>query len=269
MKETNTEKKDSGSAKARENNRPAAEMTFLEHLQELRTRILVSIAAIAVSFAGLYAFFDKKLVELFMLPMTRAIAGKGKFQFTSPAEGFIFDLKISFLAGVLAATPVIFYQLWKFIAPALYKNERKLILPFILLSTLLFVGGAAFGYGIVFPFAFRFFAGFAFAGVEMNPRLSDYFTFATRMLLAFGLVFEFPLAALFAARIGLIDTKFMNRNRKYAIIIIFIAAAVLTPGPDVISQLLLAFPLWFLYELSVIMVWFVRPRPAKPGKLAG
>jgi sec-independent protein translocase protein TatC len=244
-------------------------MTFLEHLQELRQRILVIVAAVGISFVLLYAFFDRKLVEFFMLPMSKAIAGKGKFQFTSPAEGFIFDLKISFIAALFVSAPLIFYELWKFVAPALYRNEKKLLLPFILFSTILFAGGAAFGYFIVFPYAFQFFATFSYSGVEVNPKLSDYFTFATRMLLAFGLVFEFPLVAVFAARIGLIDAGFLNRNRKYALVLIFTAAAVLTPGPDVISQLLLAFPLWFLYELSLGLVWFFQRRDAKSQDMAG
>jgi len=244
-------------------------MTFLEHLQELRQRILVVAASIAISFVLLYAFLDRKLVQFFVLPMTKAIAGKGKFQFTSPAEGFVFDLKISFIAALFVSSPLIFYELWKFVAPALYRNEKKLLLPFILFSTILFAGGAGFGYFIVFPYAFQFFATFSYAGVEINPKLSDYFTFATRMLLAFGLVFEFPLVAVFAARIGLIDARFLNRNRKYAIILIFTAAAILTPGPDVVSQLLLAFPLWFLYELSVGLVWFFQRRDAKSQEMAG
>jgi len=244
-------------------------MTFLEHLQELRKRILVVIVTVLAAFVALYAFLDKKLVELSMLPMTKAIAGKGHFQFTSPAEGFIFSLKISFIAALFVSLPVIFYELWKFVAPALYKKERMLIFPFIIFSTILFAGGAAFGYFVVFPFAFQFFANFSFSGVEMNPRLNDYFTFATRMLLAFGLVFEFPLVAVFFGRIGIIDTKFLNRNRKYAVIVIFIAAAVLTPGPDVISQLLLAGPLWILYELSVLLVWIFGPKSEKPEEPAG
>jgi len=244
-------------------------MTFLEHLQELRKRLLVVIVTVSVAFVALYGFLDKKLVELSMLPMTKAIAGKGHFQFTSPAEGFIFSMKISFIAALFVSLPVIFFEFWRFVAPALYKKERSLIFPFIIFSTLLFAGGAAFGYFIVFPFAFQFFSTFSFAGVEMNPRLNDYFTFATRMLLAFGLVFEFPLVAVFFGRIGIIDTKFLNRNRKYAVIIIFIAAAVLTPGPDVISQLLLAGPLWVLYELSVLLVWVFQPKSQEPEEPAG
>lgn len=244
-------------------------MTFLEHLQELRKRLLAVLAAVSLSFVALYSLFSKQLMEFFMMPMTKAIAGKGHFQFTSPAEGFIFDLKISFISALLLCLPVIFFEFWKFVAPALYKNERRWVLPFIFFSTLLFASGAAFGYFVVFPYAFGFFSTYSFAGVEMNPRLNDYFTFATRMLLAFGLVFEFPLVAVFFGKIGLVDAKFFNRNRKYALVVIFVVAAVLTPGPDVISQLLLAGPLWVLYELSAVLVWVVQPKQEDPEEMAG
>jgi sec-independent protein translocase protein TatC len=255
-----TEQEKKKSPKDKEDS-PGAEMTFIEHLEELRRRILVSLATLAVCFAEIYILrLDKTLVKYFKMPMDQAIAGKGHFQFLSPTEGFVFDLKISLLASVFAASPMIFYQFWKFIAPALYKKEKKYVLPFILSSTFLFVGGAAFGYFVIFPFAFRYFAQFTFLGTEINPRLSDYFTFATRVLLAFGLVFEFPLVAVFLGRIGLIGPGFFNRNRKYAIIVIFIAAAMLTPGPDPLSQILLAVPLWFLYELSALLVWILRPK---------
>ena len=256
------ETKNNPETKPKENssNFLGGEMSFLEHLDELRKRILIVIITVAAAFVILYAFLDRKLVQFFMMPMAKAIEGKGKFQFTSPAEGFIFDLKISFIAALFASSPMVFYQLWKFLAPALYKKEKSMILPFIFFSTALFATGAGFGYWIVFPKAFHFFATYSFSGVEINPKLADYFTFATKMLLAFGLVFEFPLIAVFAARIGLINAKFMNRNRKYAIPIIFTVAAFLTPSPDVISQLLLAFPLWFLYELSVVLVWFLERR---------
>ncbi len=239
------------------------EMTFIEHLEELRKRILITLVTVVAVFCVIFGLFDKPLVKYFKLPMQKAIAGKGAFQFTSPAEGFIFDLKLSFLAAIFAASPVIFYQLWKFIAPALYKKEKKFIFPFIFFSTLLFVGGAAFGYFVIFPFGFRYFAQFTFSDVQFNPRLSDYFSFATRVLLAFGLVFEFPLVAVFLGRIGLIGPGFFHRNRKYAVIVIFVLAAALTPGPDVISQLLLAFPLWFLYEISAILVWIFKPRDSE------
>jgi len=263
MAEQGTEKKNKADV-------PGAEMTFIEHLEELRRRALVTIATLAICFAEIYLLkLDKTLIKYFKMPMDQAIAGKGHFQFTTPTEGFVFDLKLSFLAAIFAASPMIFYQLYKFIVPALYKKEKKFLIPFVIFSTLLFVGGAAFGYFVIFPIGFNYFAQFTFADVQVNPRLSDYFTFATRLLLAFGLVFEFPLVAVFMGRIGLIGPGFFNRNRKYAIVIIVIAAAVLTPGPDPLSQILLAFPLWFLYEISALLVWMFRPRSSESEELAG
>lgn len=262
MKKEEKEKKE-------KNDTPGAEMTFIEHLEELRRRTLIVIATVVVCFVVIYAFLDETLVKYFTLPMTQAIAGKGRFQFTSPAEGFIFDLKLSFLAAVFASSPMLFYQFWKFIAPALYKKEKKILLPFIIFSTILFVGGAAFGYFVIFPIGFKYFAKFTFSEIQINPRLNDYFTFATRLLLGFGLVFEFPLVAIFLGRIGLIGPGFFNRNRKFALVIIFVLAAALTPGPDVISQLLLAIPLWFLYELSALLVWIFKPRESEDNDLAG
>jgi len=247
-------------------------MSFIEHLQELRRRVLICFITLGVGFAGIYLFnLDDKLVEFFLAPMNQAIVGKGKFQFTSPAEGFIFDLKIVFLASIFFASPMIFYQLWKFVAPALYKNEKRYFIPFVLLAIIFFVAGAGFGYFAVFPVAFKYFAQFAFEQVEINPKLNDYFSFAVRLLFGFGLVFEFPLVMVFMAKIGLIDTKFLNRNRKYAIIVIFTLAAILTPGPDVISQLLLAGPLWLLYELSIFLTWIFKPKqaPTEPSPPAG
>jgi len=234
----------------------------------LRKRIIICALAVIICFIVIYIFFDQPLVEYFKLPMEKAIQGKGKFQFTSPPEGFLFDLKICFLASVFVASPILFYQFWKFVAPALYKHEKRYLFPFIIFSTLFFVGGAVFGYMIVFPIGFQFFAKFTFSGVEMNPRLSDYFSFATKMLFAFGLVFELPLVAVFLARIGLIDHKFLNRNRKYALILIFTLAAIFTP-PDVVSQLMLAGPLWVLYEVSVLLAWIFRQRPSERQELAG
>ena len=243
-----------------------AEMTFLEHLEELRRRILYCVLAVLVSFGVIYLLFKEPLVKYFLLPMEKAIAGKGNFQFTAPAEGFLFALKICFLASIFASSPILFYQFWKFVAPGLYRQEKKYLFPFIFFSTIFFIGGAVFGYLVVFPIGFQFFARFTFYGVEINPRLSDYFSFATKMLFAFGLVFELPLIAIFFARIGLIDHHFMNRNRKYALILIFTLAAIFTP-PDVVSQLLLAIPLWFLYELSVLLVWLFQP--SRKSQLAG
>jgi sec-independent protein translocase protein TatC len=246
-------------AKKDKQDKPGAEMTFLEHLEELRRRIFISVGTIFGCFIFLYSLTNETIRRYFMMPMQEAIEGKGTFQFTSPAEGFLFDLKLALVVAIFAASPMLFYQFWAFVAPALYKKEKKYVIPFLFFSTVLFVGGAVFGYFIVFPIGFQFFSQFATEGVSINPKLNEYFSFATKLLLAFGLTFELPLILVFLGRVGLIDVKFLNRNRKYAIIILVTLAAMFTP-PDVISQILLAAPLWILYEVSTLLVWITQRR---------
>jgi sec-independent protein translocase protein TatC len=155
---------------------------------------------------------------------------------------------------------VIFSQIWRFIAPGLYKHERKVLIPFSLLSTFCFLGGAAFGYLVVFPPAFRFLVGYNNEYLTSLPAVSEYFSLATRLLLAFGAIFEMPILMVFLAKIGLIDVSFLNRNRKYAILINFIIAAILTPTPDVVNQMMMGVPLIILYEISVLAVWLFGRR---------
>ncbi len=155
---------------------------------------------------------------------------------------------------------MIFSQIWRFIAPGLYKHERKVLIPFSLLSTFCFLGGAAFGYLVVFPPAFRFLVGYNNEYLTSLPAVGEYFSLATRLLLAFGAIFEMPILMVFLAKIGLIDVSFLNRNRKYAILINFIIAAILTPTPDVVNQMMMGVPLLILYEISVLAVWLFGRR---------
>ena len=155
---------------------------------------------------------------------------------------------------------MIFSQIWRFIAPGLYKHERKVLIPFSLLSTFCFLGGAAFGYLVVFPPAFRFLVGYNNEYLTSLPAVGEYFSLATRLLLAFGAIFEMPILMVFLAKIGLIDVSFLNRNRKYAILINFIIAAILTPTPDVVNQMMMGVPLIILYEISVLAVWLFGRR---------
>ncbi len=155
----------------------------------------------------------------------------------------------------MLASPVIFSQIWRFIAPGLYRHERRLFLPFILVSTLCFISGAAFGYGVVFPPAFRFLVGYSNSLLTSLPSVSEYFSLAFRLLLAFGVIFEMPILMIFLAKLGVVDVAFLHRNRKYAILINFIIAAVLTPTPDVVNQMMMGIPLLVLYEVSVVAVW--------------
>ena len=155
---------------------------------------------------------------------------------------------------MLLASPVIFLQIWRFVAPGLYRHEKRVLLPFTAISTLCFLGGAAFGYFVVFPPAFRFLVGYASETLAPLPAVSEYFSLSLRLLLAFGIVFELPVFMVFLAKIGVVNTAFLRRNRKYAVLISFVAAAILTPTPDVVNQLFMAGPLLVLYEVSILAV---------------
>lgn len=163
----------------------------------------------------------------------------------------------------MLASPVIFYQIWRFVAPGLYGHEKRVLLPFSLLSAVCFLGGAAFGYFVVFPPAFRFLVGYSTDYLRPLPAVAEYFSLALRLLIAFGTVFELPIFMVLLAKIGIVDVSFLNRHRKYAILISFVIAAIVTPTPDVVNQMLMAIPLVVLYEISIGAVWlFGRKRLA-------
>jgi sec-independent protein translocase protein TatC len=164
---------------------------------------------------------------------------------------------------VLIASPVIFWQIWKFVAPGLYKHEKRLLLPFSFLSALCFIGGAAFGYFVVFPPAFSFLLGYSADFLTPMPAVKEYFSLSLRLLIAFGVVFELPILMVFLAKLGIVDVPFLNKNRKYAILINFIIAAVLTPTPDIVNQMLMGVPLMVLYEISVVAVWIFGRKKLK------
>ena len=167
---------------------------------------------------------------------------------------------------MLLASPVIFYQIWRFVAPGLYKQEKRVLLPFSLLSAVCFLGGGSFGYFVVFPPAFRFLVGYSTDFLSPVPSVGEYFSLALRLLIAFGVVFELPIFMVLLAKIGIVNVSFLNRHRKYAILISFVIAAIVTPTPDVVNQMLMAVPLMVLYEVSIVAVWlFGRKRLAGLG----
>ena len=156
---------------------------------------------------------------------------------------------------------MIFYQIWRFIAPGLYRHERRVIVPFTVISTVFFVSGTAFGYFIVFPPAFKFLVGYNNEFLTSLPAVSEYFSLALRLLIAFGIIFEMPVMMVFLAKAGLVSVAFLNKHRKYAILVNFIIAAVLTPTPDIVNQMMMGIPLLVLYELSVLAVWLFGRKP--------
>ena len=223
---------------------------FTAHLEELRSRLIVSFVAVGIGFFVAY-FFKEKLFEMLMKPLTDVMGEGDKLIFTNLPEAFFVYLKTAFLAGIMAASPVILYEFWKFVAPGLYKKERMVLLPVVFLCSFFFIGGALFGYFIVFPYGFKFFLGFATEFIRPLPSMKEYFSFASKLLIAFGVVFELPLIITLFSRLGLVSVEFLKKNRKYALLLFFVGAAILTP-PDVITQIMMAVPLMFLYEISII-----------------
>jgi sec-independent protein translocase protein TatC len=233
---------------------PDGRMSFTEHLEELRRRLIICLVAVGIGFLISY-YFAERLFALLMRPLIKVMPAGGKLVFTALPEAFFTYFKVGLIAGVALASPVIIYQIWRFVAPGLYERERRRLLPIVLSSTLFFLGGALFGYFVVFPFGFKFFVSFAGDYVRVMPSLRESLGFATWLLLVFGIVFETPLVILILARLGIVDATKLRRNQKYAVLIIFIVAAVLTP-PDLVSQLLMAVPLLALYEMGIWIAKF-------------
>lgn len=225
---------------------------FTEHLGELRDRLVRCFVAVGLGFLISY-FFKEKLFEFLTAPLVKVMVDiEGtKMIFTGVPEAFFTYLKVSFLAGIVAAVPVLFYEFWMFVSPGLYRSEKKYILPIVMLSVIFFAIGSSFGYLVVFPYGFKFFLGFANNTIQAMPSMKEYLSFSAKMLLAFGLVFELPLILTFMARMGLVSVQFLKKNRKYALLLFFVGAALITP-PDVITQIMMALPLILLYEISIL-----------------
>jgi sec-independent protein translocase protein TatC len=234
-------------------------MPFTEHLEELRSRLIISFIAVGVGFVLSYGF-KEYIFEILMHPLLSVMNKSDKLIFTNLPEAFFTYLKVSLLSGIMLATPVILYQIWIFIAPGLYNDERKLILPFVLLSTIFFLGGALFGYFVVFPYGFKFFLSFSSENIQALPSMKEYLSFSSKLLFAFGFVFELPLFITLMARMGLVTPEFLKQNRKYAILLFFAGAAVITP-PDVVTQIMMALPLMLLYEISIVGAKIFQRKP--------
>jgi sec-independent protein translocase protein TatC len=192
----------------------------------------------------------------------------GQLIFTNLPEMFFAYLKVAFIAGILASAPLIFYQIWLFVAPGLYRKEKKYLIPFVVSSTFLFVGGALFGYFVVFPFGFKFFIGFANEYVKALPSVKQYLSFSIKLLFAFGVVFELPVVIFFLAKIGVVTPKLLRKKRKYAILLTFALAAILTP-PDVITQCMMAVPLIVLYEIGILVAILARKKKQEDREVEG
>jgi sec-independent protein translocase protein TatC len=239
-----------------------AKMSFLEHLDELRTRLIVSTVSLTVGFV-ICLFFAGEIQAFIMRPLYATLPPGGRFIYTQPTEAFMLQLKMAALAGLFLAAPIVLWQLWKFIAPGLYAHEKKFAIPFVVFSTFFFVAGALFSHYLAFPWEWKFFASYATDYMTFMPTISATFSIYVKMLLAFGAVFQMPTLVFFLARVGVVTARMLIRNTKYAVLVIFILGAVLSPGGDVVSQALMAGPMLALYALSIVIAWvFGKRRPA-------
>jgi sec-independent protein translocase protein TatC len=238
-------------------------MSFLEHLDDLRQRLIWSIVSALGGFVVGLVFIGP-IFGFIMHPLAATLPEGRQLIYTEPTEAFLLQLKVAALAGLVIAAPAIMWQVWLFIAPGLYRREKHFAVPFVLSSSLLFVGGAAFSHYVVFPLAFRFFGGFTTDYMEFLPRIQPVFSLYVRMLIAFGLMFQMPVLVFTLARLGLVTAGFLWRNTKYAIFLIFVVAAIITP-PDVVSQVLMAAPMMLLYVLSIGIAWLVAPKTDRDG----
>jgi len=234
-------------------------MSFLDHLDELRKRLVIAVAAVFIGFLVAFTVIGP-ITEFVMVPLYEILPEGGQFIYTEPTEAFFLYIKVAALVGLILAIPVVLLQLWRFIAPGLYAHEKKFTVPFVTLSSLFFVGGCLFSHYLLFPIAWRFLASFSTDFMTFMPRIQPTFSLYVRLMLACGVVFQMPTLVLFLARVGMLTAGFMLRNTKYAILIIFIVAAVLTPTGDPATLTLMAAPMLVLYALSIGIAWVVAPR---------
>lgn len=236
-----------------ERSTPGGEMPFTSHLGELRGRLIRSFIAVAAGFVLCYAFAAKLLAFLWR-PVGRELV------FIAPTEAFFAHLKVAFLAGLVLAWPYICYQLWAFVSPGLYKEERQYTLPFVVGATAMFLLGGAFVYTLILPYGMAFLLGYG--NVYLQPMISvgAYVSFALRLFIAFGAIFELPLVVVLLSKLGLVTPQMLAKNRKYVIVLSFLVAAILTP-PDVFTQVLMAVPLLVLFEVSIWLARWTAPKP--------
>ena len=248
--------------KINQENQKVHELSLIEHLAELRQRLIISLLGIIAGSILAYMFIEP-IFTLFSQPLMDVLPPDTTLIFSSYPEAFFTYIKLAITVGIFIASPLVLYEIWAFVAPGLYPHEKRLALPFVLASTICFVGGGLFGYFVVFPAAFNFLAHFTGNSFVLLPSVSEYFTLTIRLLIGFGLAFELPVVMVFLALIGVIDANMLKKNRKYAILIIFIIAAIFTPTPDILNQVLLAGPLLLLYEASIFLVGFVKKNKAE------
>jgi sec-independent protein translocase protein TatC len=239
-------------------------MPFMEHLGELRVRIVRSLYGLLAGTA-IALPFSQRIVDWLALPVTRL---GYELVFTAPAEAFWVQMKVGMFAGLFLAAPVILWQVWAFIAPGLHDEEKKYASPFVIIGSLMFLAGGAFALFVVTPYALTFLLGYARPGLKPMITIQNHIDFLLKFTLAFGVVFELPLALTLLARMGVVTAKTLARHRKYAVLGAFVVAAILTPTPDAFNQALMAGPLIILYEVGIVSARIFGRKPA-PAPAAG
>lgn len=230
-------------------------MSFLEHLEEMRKRTIRCLIFILIFSIGAY-FFSERIIDFAARPVE-------KLYFLDPTEAFAMRIKMSIIVGIIISIPVIFYHLWQFVVPGLFEKEIKMIVPVVIFSTIFFLIGSSFCFFLVLPLGIKFLLGFGTGKLSPMIRIGSYISFVAYMTLAFGLVFELPILSYFLGKVGIITSHTLAKGRRYAVVGILILAAALTPSPDVFSQLLLAGPLYILYEISILVVKFTQKKKEK------
>jgi sec-independent protein translocase protein TatC len=239
-------------------------MSFLEHLEELRRRLVYCIIAVAVGFVACWKY-SERIYSLMQKPIIQVLHNHGlpeKLVFLSPTEPFNLYLKIGFMAGIFVASPFVLYQVWMFISPGLYRNEKRYVMPFMASTILLFIAGAIFGYKIVYPQALNFLIDY---GSQFQPMITigEYTDLFLTIILGLGLIFELPILVFFLALMGVVSAGWMWRNLRYSILGIFTIAAIVTPTTDIMNMCIFAAPMVVLYMFSIAIAWFVHPRQRK------
>jgi sec-independent protein translocase protein TatC len=234
-------------------------MPFMEHLSELRVRIVRALVALLIGL-GIALPFSERITDFLARPVTKL---GYKLVFTAPAEAFWVQMKVALIAGVFVSAPGILWQVWAFIAPGLHEHEKKYAAPFVIIGSIMFLAGGAFALFVVTPYAIAFLLSYARSTLQPMITLENHIDFVLKFILAFGAVFELPLIITILARIGVVNAKLLAKNRKYAILGAFVAGAILTPTPDAFNQTLMAGPLIILYEVGIVCArLFGRTRPA-------
>lgn len=231
------------------------------HLEELRKRLIRILIATGIGFGVCYYFKDP-LFTVLTQPLVDVLPKNSYMIYTNLPEAFFIYMKIAFFASLLLTSPYTLYQIWLFIAPGLYKKEKIYVIPFVLSSSLLFLGGVLFGYYVALPPAFKFFVSFSTDILKPMFSFREYLSLFLKFLLAFGICFELPVFMFFLAKMGIVNARMLAKQRRYAILIIFIAAAILTPSPDALSQVIMAIPLMLLYEISIVVAKFAKKKSA-------